>query len=271
MKAIAYWHGPERIRKMAQSFERGCAVHGITCNIQHVSRFSGERADLVWLYGMGEALPAFNGHKGALRLVGDKGYFAGFPIPKYQRVSVNAQQPDAHLRLRRHPSDRFDELGLNVTPVSRRGAYILICGMGSKQCKLQGLSYGQWEAETYAKLRTLTDRPIFVREKPKNPAIPSARRSDHASTLEAIRGAWAVVCMTGNIGVDAILHGVPVIANEGPGSVYYKAGLEDLETIEVLTPDQRISALSDIAYWQWKREEFAGSGFISHLKDEGLL
>ncbi len=271
IKAIAYWHGPDRIHKMAMAFEMGCRIHGIRCQVKHVSKYTPDHADLVWLYGLGEALPVYKAHEGAVRCVGDKGYFAGYPMPKYQRVSVNAQQPDAHLQRRPHPSDRFSELKIEVTPAETRGDYVLICGMGPKQCKLQGLSYGQWETETYQKVRAVTDRPILIREKPKNAHIPCAPRSTHASTAEAIRGAWAVVCLTGNIGVDCILHGVPVIAREGPGSVYYKATLADIETIKPLTTEQRKSALSDVAYWNWRRDEFTKGAFISHLKDEGLL
>lgn len=256
---------------MAIAFEIGCRVHGIRCQIKHVSKYTPDQADLVWLYGLGEALPVYKAHEGAVRCVGDKGYFAGYPTPKYQRVSVNAQQPDAHLQRRPHPGDRFTALGINVDPVEQRGDYMLICGMGRKQCALQGISYGQWETEMYHKVRAITDRPILIREKPKNPHIPCAPRSNHASTAEAIRGAWAVICLTGNIGVDCILHGVPVIAKEGPGSVYYKATLDDIETIGVLSHEQRKAALSDICYWNWRRDEFINGSFITHLKAEGFI
>lgn len=272
MRAIAYWHGPERIRKMALAFQAGCRAHLIDCEVRKVQQFDSRcPADIVWLYGLGEARLVFDGHPHALRIVGDKGYFAGFGLPKYLRVSVNAQQPDAHLRLQSHPSDRFDALGLMVEPVKERGKYVLLCGIGPKQCKIQGLQYGQWERETYERLRKLTDREIIVREKPKNPPIPGVPRSNHTTTAEAIRGAWAVVCLTGNIGVDSILHGVPVIAREGPGSVYQKFTLDQIDTVAPLSESERIQALSDVAYWQWRRDEFSSGDFISHLKREGLI
>lgn len=237
----------------------------------HVSQCGSEPADVVWLYGMGEALPVFHHHKDALRLVGDKGYFCGCGTEKHLRVSVNAQQPDKHLRLREHSPDRFNSLGIDIKPVENRGSHILLCGIGPKQCGIQGLRYGEWETKTLAKLKEITDRRIIVREKPKNPRIPNVPRSEHESTADAIRSAWTVVCLTGNIGVDSILHGVPVIAEAGPGSVYYQATLSDVETIQPLSPQKRLSALSDIACWQWKRDELSSGAFWQHLKAEGLV
>lgn len=270
LKALAYWHGPNRIHKMALAFQTGCQARSIDCEVRKVSEYRGETADLVWLYGLGEALPVFKGTEGAVRLVGDKGYFAGTGIDKHIRVSVNAQQPDAHLRLRPHSPERFAALGIDTQPVKERGDYILLCGIGRKQCQIQGFHYGQWETQTLEKLRKLTGRRILMREKPKNPPIPGAERSAHASTADAIRGAWAVVCLTGNIGVDAILQGVPVIAEAGPGAVFYKNTLEDIETIKPISLEERRAALSDVAYWHWKRSELSTGEFIDHLRAEGF-
>jgi hypothetical protein len=268
LKALAYWHGPNRIRKMAVAFSIGCEARGVPCPVKHVNEYAGEQADVVWMYGLGEGKKIFDATVGSVRIVGDKGYFAGHQIDKHIRVSINAQQPDAHLRIRPHPSDRFERLKLKTEPVTQRGEYILLCGIGQKQCQIQGLRYGQWEQETYRRLLETTSRTILVREKPKNPPIEGAPRSNHRSTAEAIRGAWAVVCLTGNIGVDAILHGVPVVAQAGPGAVYYTS--KDVETIEPLSPDERLAALSDIAYWQWKRDELSSGAFWDHLTSEGF-
>lgn len=271
MQAVAYVHGPPRIHRMGNAFAQGCARHGIPCRVIPVGA-PPPPADLVWVYGLGPALPAFEAHAGAVRVVGDKGYFAEHKIqPKYLRVSVNAQQPDAHLKAVPHPADRWNRLGIRVHPVAERGKYILLCGIGPKQAARHGLAYGEWERTTYARLKALTDLPILVREKPKNPAISGLPRCTHAAASEAIRGAWAVVCMTGNIGVDAILEGVPVIAESGPGRVYYPVGLEHINSIEPLAPDARAQALSDIAYWQWTLPEMADGRLIANLKREGIL
>lgn len=241
----------------------------MVCEIRKVEDLGAERADVVWMYGLGPARPVFDAHEGAVRVVGDKGYFSEYATTRHFRVSVNAQQPDAHLRLRAHPADRWKALRINVTPVKARGKYILLCGIGPKQAERHGLQYGEWERKTYKLLRGLTDRQILVREKPKNPVIAGLPRAQHALNSEAIRGAWAVVCMTGNVGVDAIVEGVPVFAEAGPGSVYYPGGLDGLETVQPIA--NRVEALSDIAYWQWTSEEIASGQFWENLRLEGLV
>lgn len=271
MRAIAYLHGPARVHVLANSFAQGCSRHGVVCEVRRVEELGNERADVVWMYGLGPARPVFEAHAGSVRLVGDKGYFAEYVRTKYFRVSVNAQQPDAHLRLREHPSDRFDALGMNVPPVKDRGEYILLCGVGKKQNQIRETEYGSWERATFERLRKITDRPIFVREKPGCPAIEGLPRASHHLNSEAIRGAWSVVCLTGNIGVDAIVEGVPVIAESGPGAAYFKVALDDIEAIQPLSATERISALSDIAYWQWTPEEMSAGMFWEHLKAEGLV
>lgn len=271
MKAIAYVHGPERVHVLGRAFYEGCKVHGIPCEIRQVGQGYPD-ADLVWLYGLGPARPVFDAYEGrAVRLVGDKGYFAEYATKKYFRVSVDAQQPDKHLQLRPHPPDRFQSLNIPDLRPNNRGDYVLLCGIGPKQAERQGVAYGQWERETYKILHELTERKILVREKPKNPPIPGLPRSTHRTTAEAIRGAYAVVCMTGNIGVDAILEGVPVIAKAGPGSVYYRAGLHSVQDIQPLDDKARLQALSDIAYWQWTPEEIKSGMFLDNLKLEGVI
>lgn len=270
MRAVAYVHGPARVHILARAFAEGCAEHGVKCIVREVETVRREDADVVWLYGLGPARPVFDVYDGALRLVGDKGYFAETGPKGYFRVSVNAQQPDAHLRLRPHPRDRWDALRITSKPVETRGDYILLCGIGPKQADRHEVTYGEWERVTFKRLREMTERPILVREKPGNPPIDGLPRSTHATTAEAIRGARVVVCKTGNLGVDAIVEGVPVIAESGPGRVYFPVGLDAVETVEPLPICERLRALSDVAYWQWQPEEIARGLFLQHLKDEGL-
>lgn len=270
MKAAAFFHGPPRIHAMAEAFRIGCMRHGIPCDTLRVGKRTD--ADVIWLYGLGPALPAFEMHPQAIRLVGDKGYFDEYlKKPKYLRVSVNAQQPDKHLRRVRHSVDRFNALGIKFSPTTRRGDYILLCGIGPKQCVRHGLQYGQWERETYRKLKAATDRPIFCREKPGNRQIEGIPRLSDIRPSAAIRGAWAVVCMTGNIGADSILEGVPVIAEGGPGSVYYRHRLQDIDDINPLPQDLALQALADIAYWQWTLDEIRSGDLWANLRNEGFF
>lgn len=244
MKAAAYVHGPERVHRLGRAFAEGCKRHGIPCEVLPVSD-KPINVDLVWLYGLGPAKSVFDAYEGkAKRLVGDKGYFAEYADRhrKFFRYSVDSQQPTQAM-VKDRPGDRWKAFGLNVEPVKTLGDYTLVCGMGPKQCARLGLEYGQWEREQ-------CKHGALVREKPKNPRIPGLKRCNARSASEAIRGARLVICKTGNIGADCILHGVPVKADAGPGALEFKS---------------RDHALANIAYWQWTVDEIAAGELLANL------
>lgn len=278
MKAIAYVHGPARVVALGQAFARGCQVHGVECRVVYAKDFRRPEpgVTLTWHYGMGEQRRVFDAYAGAAtRLVADKGYFHGYvppDRPRYFRVAVDGQQPDGHLRLREHPLDRFIELGITVKPVAKRGDYVLICGMGVKQAGIvQGIEYGSWERAMYQALRGLTRRPVYVREKPKCPKIQGLPICPQLRCSESIRGAWAVICNTGNIGADAVLEGVPVIASSGPGAVYGSTSILGIDQLQPLDHDARLAALADLAYWQWTQDEIAAGKLLANLLEEGVV
>lgn len=279
-KAIAYRHGPLRVRALAEAFAAGCARFAIDCRVLDVRPdIEPSDADLVWVYGLGPALPAFNAWEGrALRIVGDIGYWRELmtrvpPKQRYVRIALEGQQPDEHLQLRRHAPDRFQALKLPYQPVTKRGDAILVCACSEVDAARNGLPYGQWEAAIVNRLQRITRRRIVIREKPKNAPIriEGAERCIDAKCSEAIRNSWAVVCRSGNIGADALLHGVPVWAERGPGAVYGLRSLDAIDFAEPPAPEDRINALADIAYWQWQTEEIAEGRLLQHLRTEGLI
>ncbi len=273
--AVAYAHGPTRVYRLANEFTRGAHLNGVKCSVEEVEKLRDPLpVDVVWMYGLGPACPVFEAYEGkATRIVGDRGYFDEYiKNRRFWRVSVNSQQPDKHLQLIDHSSDRYKALGLNVQPVIHRGDYILICGIGPKQAARLGYEYGQWEKETYAALCKITKRRIFIREKPGNPWIMTYRRLPYPKLSQQVRGAWAVVCRTGNVGADCILENVPVIAEAGPGRVYYPdARLEDIDSIRPIDPDLRVKALSDLTHWQWTNEEIERGDMWRQLMKEGIV
>lgn len=275
MRVVAYVHGPRRVHELGAAFAAGCKRHGVRCDIAHVDKLAGPvNADVVWLYGMGPARPVFDAYEGrATRLIGDRGYWNEYlSARRFFRVSIDAQQPDAHLQFREHSPRRFDSFGIKVRPVDRRGDYILLCGMGLKQAQMvQRIEYGEWETRMYESLRAVTRRPILVREKPKCPPIPGLPRSKAESPSAAIRGAWAVVCNTGNVGADCVLEGVPVVAMSGPGKVYGRDYIDGIDQIKPLHPDDRLAALADIAHWHWTADEMRAGLLWDNLVKEGAV
>lgn len=279
MVAIAYG-AKGYTADLAHAFAQGCARNGHPCEVRAADAFDGVKpCDVVWMYGLHYTRDIFNAYAGkARRVIGDLGYWreraAELPIEKRPvRIAVDNEQPDLHLATRSHSLDRFDALRLFVQPVAQRGRHILLAGHSQEQAELHGYAYGEWETKTAERLRAMTSRSVEIREKPGCPPIiiPGTRRNTDESAAQAVRKAWAVVCRSGNIGADAVLHGVPVFASAGPGAVYSKASLDFIDEARPLTPGVRLRALADIAYCQWTPEEFASGALWAHLRAESLI
>lgn len=283
-KALAFFHEPlDRVRAHAEAFALGCGAHGVVCELRRSEAARVEPGvTVIWHYGHGlgrrdapmlGGIPfqAFAGH--AVRVGGDAGVWGRLTRKPIIRVSVEDRQLPADLLRRGRPADRFDALGIDVRPVERRGEYVLVTGRSAADAGTVGEPYGEWERAICARLRSATGRPIVLREKPRNPLIDiRGVRHDAAKTCDdAIRGAWAVVCRSGNIGADAVLHGVPVWAESGPGAAYATFTPETVEQARPLDADARRAALGDMAAWNFSNEEIAGGDLWTHLRNEGVI
>lgn len=280
-EAVAFRHGSPRLIALAEAFAAGSRKRGVSCTVLPLEALAhgAPEVDVVWLYGLGPARIAFQAYAGrALRIVGDVGYWRELqpPLPRAKRpvrIALNAQQPDAHLRRRRFGAARFEALRLKVEPVRVRGEAILVTAASENDARWNGREYGDWERGIVERLRRVTDRPIVVRTKPKSAPIdiPGTTRCEDGACWQAVRKAWAVVCRSGNVGADALLHGVPVWAESGPGAVYGLRRLEDVDQAQPLPPDERLAALAELAHWQWTGAEIGAGLLMKHLQDEGFL
>lgn len=283
-KALAFFHDPvPRVRGYAEAFATGCQRHGVECAIRRSEEAVVEPGvTVIWHYGVGLGLRGtaklggipFQAYAGkATRIGGDAGTWGRLTARPIIRVSVEGPQLAADLLRRGRSGALFYALGIDVQPNSKRGDYILVTGRSTADAGTVGEPYGDWERAVCARLRAVTDRPIVLREKPRNPRIeiPGVEHDTGRTCDDAIRGAWAVVCRSGNIGSDALLHGVPVWAESGPGAVFSTFTPETVESAQPLSPEDRLSALGDIAAWQWTNEEMARGELWEHLKAEGVV
>lgn len=277
MRVLAYSTKQGYAAELARAFVSGCRRHGVKAEARWCEEFQQpEDCDVIWLYGLIAMARIFDAYQHrALCVTGDLGYWRAkaseLPISaRPVRIAINAQQPDAHLRLRPHTPDRFHALHLNVETVQTRGQHVLLTGQCEEQARFTGYQYGEWEARTAARLGRCTTRPIVVREKPNSARLdlPGTTRCEDVYIDEAIRKSWAVVCHSGNVGADCILHGVPVFAQRGPGSVYGNSALEQIDSARPLDAYRRISALADLSHWQWSLDEFAAGDLWAHLEEE---
>jgi hypothetical protein len=207
---------------------------------------------------------------------------SGDPEERYgfHRFSINARHPDAYFQNVKHPDDRAKRFKVKIRPWRNgAGRNVLVCGMSMKCAAFEGFAFEEWERSAIAKLKTVTDRPIIYRPKPQRsrsrtqyPAIEGVGYSDPTrSVLAEIQNAWAFVSHHSNVGLDALVHGVPCFQDAG---VALACGLSDLAEIErprTPTDDERKQLINDVAYCQWSRPEMASGAAWRHLKNENLV
>lgn len=283
-RALAYWHEPvPRVRGYAEAFATGCRVHGVECELRRSEEAIVEDGvTVVWHYGHGlgrRDAPMLGGipyqaYAGrAVRVGGDAAVWGRLIAAPMIRVTVNGRQLAPEILRRGRPAERFDALGIGVRPATKRGNYVLVTGRSIKDAGTVDEPYGEWERAVCARLRAATRRPIVLREKPRNPLIeiPGVSHDSTETCDDAIRGAWAVVCRSGNIGADAVLWNVPVWAESGPGAVFSTFTPETVEQAAPLDADARRAALADIGAWNWTNDEMRRGELWAHLIAEGLV
>jgi hypothetical protein len=159
------------------------------------------------------------------------------------RITRNRYEAGA---IRRCPSDRIAELGIDTRPWRKGGREIIVCPPTDYFMQAHGSS--DWLETTLATLKSVTDRPVIVREKPKEgeTAVPLPT---------ALETAHALVTHSSNVAIEAVCLGTPVFV--ALTSAAAPVGLTDLSKIEEPVYPDRDEWLSHLAYNQYSFEEIA--------------
>lgn len=149
------------------------------------------------------------------------------------------------------PPDRWKRLGIELAPWRRNGKKIVVATTGDEYAKLHR-SEG-WLSETLNALKSLTDRPVVVRDKGSTILLATDLHDAHC-----------LVSHGSNAAIEAVILGCPVYVHES--SAASLVGRTELKLIE--TPDypERQPWLNALAYSQFDdRELFDGTlwGMIS--------
>lgn len=143
-------------------------------------------------------------------------------------------------------TDRFAALGIELKPWREIGNHILVCP--NRSFGMPGMMMPpNWANEARKRLQKITNRDIRVRPHPGNIAPKKP-------LIDDLAGAWAVVIWASSAGVQALVHGIPVIS-ESPFWICKSAciGFDELES-PGQKPD-RLSALKMLAWAQWTLAE----------------
>lgn len=157
------------------------------------------------------------------------------------RIARNAYEAGP---VRKCPSDRLENLGLEVAPWNDAGREIIVCPPTDHFMLAHGCP--DWLESTLTSLRSVTDRPLVVRTKPQpgDAAVPIP---------EALRTAHALVTHSSNVAIEAACLGTPVFVS--PTSAAAPIGRTDLAEIENPVRPDRAPWLAHLAYNQFSLDE----------------
>ncbi len=187
----------------------------------------------------------------------------------FHKVTVNCRHPFVRLDL---PEDRFARFGLEVAPWRAGGNHILLAGMSAKNAADMRVQPEHWERGIVSRLRKLTGRPIVYRPKPTWPGANRTladRFSPPSEPLaDVLRDCHAVVTHHSNVGVDALLAGVPIFTEDGAARPFSTENLEAIET--PARPDGRERFMAGLAYCQWSLAEMRSGVCWKFVREEAF-
>ena len=150
--------------------------------------------------------------------------------------------------VKNRPGDRLKKLGVQIEPwrKERGSKIVLIPTYVTHEQIWPGLR--QWEQETIAHLRTLTDRPIVVKREKGN-------------LREYLRDAWAL-CATGSVAsIEAALMGVPVFVTDKDPAWPISQPLDRIESPEF---PERFEWACSLAYASWNADEIGSIDWLDY-------
>jgi len=248
-----------------EAFGRGLTRHG-----QDFSRQVGGAppdADLVVFWGH-RKLMVINKQRAAGHdyLVMERGYVgARF---EYTSLGFNGLNGRADFLNDTVPDDRL-YLFINLMRRWRglKGRYWAIMGQVAGDASLAGCDIYNWYQDIIADIKGRSTQPIVFRPHPLSrqysSPMGSSLRTGRLSDILA--DAKAVITYNSNSGVDAILAGVPTMAQDR-GSMAYAVACHKFEDLADTGEPDRKTWLQRLSYCQWSSAEIADGIAWQHLK-----
>lgn len=266
MRVVFFASDKPREQALAKAFLRGASFH--RCHVEQRPLCASpdvRGADVIAMVGVkSKTLFDLTLAAGAVPVMLDKGYVrtrrSGSRVWEYWRVAVGAHHP-TETSLMRHKmnSDRWDALGLEVSPWRSRGNQIVIAGSSAKYHHFYGLPEpNDYYRDLAAQIRARSQRPIIYRPKPSfkdaQPIDGTEFSDGNENILDALWGAHALVTHGSNACFEAALQGVPsIILGDGVAAPFSSRTLEDIENP---IRGKREQWFANLAYHQFTEREF---------------
>ena len=181
----------------------------------------------------------------------------------WHRIVKNDLQ---HGEIIARPNDRFKKFNKTFIPWKKTGSKILIAAPDEKPCKFYGITKDQWVADTIAKIKEHTDRPVVVRER-------APKRIDRIATdtlQQALdNDVFALVTFNSVAAIESVFHGIPAFTM-APTNAASPVSLQDLGKIE--TPyyadkDKLYAWGCHLAYGQYHIDELRNGRAMEMLRN----
>lgn len=276
--SVYFSGGSRRSRILGEAAYQGARKAGYRAVLRDERTYSGVVSDCAIFYGLHNNLrKILQDYKTqATAVYIDLGYWfrrmGNNRYDGYHKIAVNDRHPTAYFQQRRHDSKRFRSFGLKIKPWQKKGEKIILAGMSEKAALAEGLAPFKWEQDARREVAQYTKRDIIYRPKPnclKSRPLSKMGFDKKTSIPSLLRGAHAVVTRHSNVGVDALINGVPVFSEAGVASVLGSSDFSLIETPHY--PEDREQWAADVAWCQFNLTEIAAGLPWQHLKDEGLM
>ena len=157
----------------------------------------------------------------------------------YYRWTLNAFQMQS---IEDVPDDRWRALKIEdqVKPWNKGGRHVLIAHTGHDYWDV--FADRDWTSRTAAYLRTITDRPVIIRDK-----------ESRVPLYADLKGAHCLVTHGSIAAVEAVVMGYPVFVD--PVCTARLVGKTDLSEIEQPAYPERLAWLRSLAYCQFNEQE----------------
>lgn len=247
----------------------------LTFGINKKSQFRGRCIQKLWKQ-----------HK-RHKLIIEKGYIHR---DKYYMVGWNGLNGYANFCNNNSPSDRWSRLNVSLQPWRIKqtnktpGNYILLCGQAPLDASVQHMMKSttkksklwlQWCQQIIKEIKYHTNKRICYRPHPHSFYAVNIKKltrkykiqtsCQNTNLLKDLTNCWCVVTFNSNVGVDAIIQGIPVISLD-KGSMVYDITSHDLKDVVNPPMKTRTQWANDIAYTQWTIEEMEQGLPWQHLK-----
>lgn len=238
-----------------------------------------EACDVAVIFGLVKKTRPFtwtkqnvlNKHQGRSLIVVEAGFVKR---SDYWSIGFGGTNGGADFRNRDMPPDRWNKLRIEMLPWRSAGrpGPVIVCGQVPWDTNVQDTDHPAWCRETLASLHRAGVHALF-RPHPRMkkiwqrcyPGIPE-ECVDTRPLHEVLADARCVVIFNSNIGVDAVVSGVPVVAFH-PGSMAWPMATHDLMSLlnDRLATPSREGWSSSLAYAQWNLEDMAAGLPWQHL------